>query len=281
MQVALYYLDSSAKYILPEIRRLVFRDSEYVRTIVEQLINGPEDMYNHKPSLESSLKLLDYEFVFDGQGNQLLNLKFNKEPVAYVGESADGKKMAMAALAYTLVGFMPNVHGITYQIGETAGDGKVYAAEQYRDLVGSDIVIYLPNSSTSTHLVEVERIIGQDMSNDPRVVLEELMNGPLSSDRSDAYPAMPAGITYDDIRDVYIAKNVMVVDISGDVAQKMADMTQENEFTMIFSIVNTLTSFEGIRSIHFLIDGERADYIGEGWINIIDPIIKNPGIIRY
>jgi spore germination protein GerM len=92
---------------------------------------------------------------------------------------------------------------------------------------------------------------------------------------------MPAGITYDDIRDVYIAKNVMVVDISGDVAQKMADMTQENEFTMIFSIVNTLTSFEGIRSIHFLIDGERADYIGEGWINIIDPIIKNPGIIRY
>ncbi len=236
---------------------------------------------DHRSSLDSSLRLLDYEFTFDENRQQVLNLKFNKEPVVYTDEFVDGQEMALAALTYTLTGFIPELYGITYQIGEVPGNGKVYTAEQYRPLIGSDILVYLPNGSTSTLLIGVERIIRQDMSTDPGVVLSELMKGPSAYDRSDAYPAMPAGITYEDVDDIYIAGDMMVVNLDNAVDAKMMAVTQENEFTMIFSIANTLTNFEGIRSVQFLVEGERVEYLGEGWICLIDPIIKNPGIIRY
>jgi len=287
MHAALYYLDSSETYLLPEVRRLVFRDNDYVRIMVEQLLRGPEDTYNHKPSLDSSVKLLDYEIASKENGKKVLKLKLNKEPVIYTegfSEGMDGKRLAIAALTYTLVDFIPDISAVEIQIGEAVSDGREYKKSDFEDLIGSNTQVYLPNSNMSTLLVGVERIIPQGMAEDPYVVLGELMKGPAASDRTDAYPAMPAGITIDDVKDLYIANNRMVLDLKPEVAGKLQDVSSDNEFIMIYSIVNTLTNFEGIRSVQFLLDGERVFYLGgdkNDRITVIDPIIKNPGIIRY
>jgi spore germination protein GerM len=142
------------------------------------------------------------------------------------------------------------------------------------------MLIYLPNGSTSRLLVGVERIVPQGMADDPYTVLGELMRGPAAADRADVYPAMPAGITIDDVESVYIAGSMMALNFKGAIHEKLRGISEDNEFAMVFAIVNTLTNFEGIRSVQFLVEGERVGYLGGGMINVVDPIIKNPGIIR-
>ena len=50
---------------------------------------------------------------------------------------------------------------------------------------------------------------------------------------------------------------------------------------MIYSIVNTLTNINNVKRVQFLVDGERVEYLADGnQLCVIDPLIKNPGIIR-
>ena len=49
---------------------------------------------------------------------------------------------------------------------------------------------------------------------------------------------------------------------------------------MVYSIVNTLTNIENIKRVQFLVDGGRVQSLGGGIINVIDPLLKNPGIIK-
>lgn len=283
LRAALYYLDASENYLLPEIRRLVFKGQEYVPILVEQLIRGPEDTYNHHPSIDSKLELLSYEMLHENN-QTILKLVFNSEPIVYTEgfTGLDGKRMALAALTYTLQSFVPNIDGIQVQVGESPATGNVYRMADFTELMGEDIQLYLPNSTTSTLLTGVDRIVPQDIASDPRSVLAELMKGPAQKPyRSDVYPAMPVGVTIDDVNSIYIAGNMMVVDFSEDVPARLEDISDTDEFIMIFSIVNTLTNFDGVSSVQFLVGGKRVDHLGGGSISIIDPIIRNPGIIRY
>ena len=54
----------------------------------------------------------------------------------------------------------------------------------------------------------------------------------------------------------------------------------EQEKIMIYSVVDSLTNLQGIKSVQFLIDGNITDNLC-GYIDISDPILKNPGIIKY
>ncbi len=281
MYAILYFLDSSETLMLPEARRLVFKDREdYVSTLVEELVRGPENTYNHMPIIDNSVELIDYETVIDEEGRAFLQLNFNKEPVVYTDRFVDGKRMALAALTYTLVDFIPDLYGVKIMANGYPVDGVVYTPEDFNDLIGAEILIYLPNSDTNTTLAGVERIIPQQDAYFPSALLRELMSGPVWTDSKELWPAMPNGISMEQVRSVYIANDIMVVDFDESIRQTLASISAENEYVMIFSIVNTLTSYEGIRRVQFLIDGERTEYLGGGKINVIDPLIKNPGIIK-
>jgi spore germination protein GerM len=279
MQAVLYFLDSSEQYLLPETRRLVFRGRDYISILVEQLISGPErESFNHNKVLDSSLELLGWEPV-EGEDGTVIRLHFNKDPVAFTEQFQDGRRLALAALAFTIVGFYPEAVGIEIVVGAMqAGDG-VYRPDMYGDLIGSGILLYLPYSNTSPLLTGVQRIVRQDTAHRPQTVLQELMQGPGIMDTG-VYPSIPYGITYEDVNDVYVASDTLVIDFDGSITEKMNTVSDDNEFLMIYSIVNTMTSLEGIRQVQFLLDGERAGSLGGGQISVTDPLIRNPGIIR-
>ncbi len=279
MQAVLYYLDSSEKYLLPEVRRLVFKNNEYVETLVDQLIRGPEDSFNHRAVLDSKLRLLKHQWVKDESGHNILRLHFNKDPVAFTDSFVDGKKMALAALNYTITSFVPDVYGIEIVVGTMQAPEPVSRAKDYSDMIGSSVTVYLPGSNISPTLVGMSRVVPQNVAYDPSTVLSQLMMGPNEMEK-EVYPAMPDGISIQDVKDIYMANDILVVDLKRSVNDIMKTLSDDKAFLMIYATVNTLTSIEGVRRVQFLLEGERVNYLGNGAIHVIDPLIKNPGIIR-
>ncbi|MDL2236663.1 GerMN domain-containing protein [Christensenellaceae bacterium OttesenSCG-928-K19] len=283
MQAVLYFLDASETFLLPEARRLAFSGNEdYITVLVEELIKGPVDAYNHQPVVESTLKLLGYEIEETTNGNDIVKLNFNMEPFLGSQKFIDSNKLAVAALTYTICSFMPNTTGIEILVNGRAGGDVIHSMSDYEELLGSNILLYLQSSTTPSILMGVDRIIEQDKAYVPRVVLGELMRGPSGADTdSRVESTIPMGISLENVKEVYIANDTVVVDFDKTVDEVMQSVSEDMEFIMLFSIVNTLTSIEGIRRVQFLVEGERVEYLGDGKISIIDPVIKNPGIIRY
>lgn len=290
MNAILYFLDPSETYILPEQRKLVFQNvslenpadnyASYVETLVREVLKGPQNTYNHRAVVDSSVQLLGVEIEQDNNtGGNVILLNFNKMPYVETDKAENGQVMPLAALSYTLAGFIPNVAGIQVLArGVPLEEGRTITPGEYRDIVGSNITLYFPNSSY-TALNGTERVIPQSAAADPAVILTELMRGPSTVDGDELWPAVSGGVTVDDVNSVYIAGDVAVVDFAQSASDKMQGISQQNEYIMVYAIVNTLTSLDGVRRVQFLVDGERVESLGGGSIDVIDPLMKNPGII--
>lgn len=284
LYATLYFLDTSEKYLLPEVRRLVFQDTEYVKTLFNQLISGPEDSYDHKSSLNNSIELLNYSIETDddtGRSILILNLSGNPQIKSEKITDEEGNDLAKAAITYTMMDFIPNIDGVKIQTGDNITDGIVYTKKSFGDILGTNLNMYLPSGSSATFLTPVERVVNENISNNLKSVMGELIKGPLNTDSTQSKPAIPGGITLEDINNIYMANNTAVIDFNNSILDKTKNLSREAEFVMIFSIINTFTNFDGIKNVQFLINGERVDYINNGWINIKNPLIKNPGINRY
>jgi len=289
MNAILYFMDPSEQYILPEPRKLAFQNvsleapaenyAGYVETLVRELIKGPQNTYNHRAVVDSSVELLGVELEQDEAGGNVILLNFNKMPYVETDIAENGQVMPLAALAYTLSGFIPDVSGIKVLArGVQLEEGRTITPTEYRDIVGSNITLYFPNSSY-TLLNGTERVIHQAVAGDPEVILTELVKGPSTVDGDELWPAVSGGVTMDDINSVYIAGDMAVVDFAQSAADKMQGVTEQNEYIMVYAIVNTLTTLDGVRRVQFLVEGERVEHLGSGMIEITDPLMKNPGVI--
>ncbi|MEG0629809.1 MAG: GerMN domain-containing protein, partial [Christensenellaceae bacterium] len=211
----------------------------------------------------------------------ILKMDFNKIPVVFTKEFLDGEKMALAALANSIIGFIPDISGITvYVNGEPTEENKIYTLNDFQNLKGNSTLLYLPNSSY-TLLSGVERIVEQSKVGFASTLLEELAKGPVNTDNKELWPAFPSGVSLQDIKEVYIADDMIVVDFEPSIIQKLQGISDTDEFIFIYSIVNTLSQIGRIKSVQFLVDGQRVQTLGSGILNVIDPILKNPGIIKY
>lgn len=122
-------------------------------------------------------------------------------------------------------------------------------------------------------------MVSQSAAGYPRELLAELMKGPVVTDKKEISPAFLSGISMDDVNTVYLAGDIAVVDFKSSVSEKIKGINRDEEVMMIYSIVNTMTNIEGIKRVQFLLDGERVESLGGGSINVLDPLLRNPGII--
>ncbi|MEG0382051.1 MAG: GerMN domain-containing protein [Christensenella sp.] len=284
LDVILYFLDNTERFLVPEARSFQFESNvpeEMIAAVVRRMIRGPENTYQHMPIIDKSIvELLSAQIIEDDTGQRIVRLDFNKAPVAVTKQFSDGEKIAALAIAKTLVGFMPNISGVEiYVNGAPQAEPIIYTQQMSSDLLGNSVQLYFPNAKY-TLLTGVERMVSYKTAGYAIELLAELMRGPTSSDDKDVSPAFGAGISIEDVNDVYLAGNTAVVDFKGSMREKMKSVNKTDEAMMIYSIVNTLTNMENVKRVQFLIDGERVESLGGGIINIIDPLIKNSGIIR-
>lgn len=279
--VALYFLDSTESLLLPEVTRLTYtQDADMVRELVSMLLRGPQSSYDSRPSLDRSLELLSHEYVEEPSGLRMLRLTFNRMPTTYTPNFADGEKMAAASLTYTLTDYIPGIDGVELASNTHPEQFTAYRPIDFADLPGNWVQVYLPNSADGITMSAVDRLVPQAQADDPYETLRVLLTGPTNTDTRDVWPAAPEGITVANVRDVYTAGDVIVVDLESNVAGILEGGTAQDERVFIFSIVNTLTAARGIRRVLLLQDGERTEYLGVRAICVLDPLMKDPGLIK-
>jgi germination protein M len=276
----LYFLDNSEKYLVPEVRYISYTGDNYVSRMIEELAKGPEEMYYYRQSVDSSIRIAGVPTIEMGEdGQNTLVVDLNKSPVVFTQGFEDGETLAIASIVYTLLGFYPGVDKIRFTVNGVSVNTNVYSKSDFKGYIGASARLYFPNAD-STRLMAVDRTLSQDIASFPSTILSELIKGPAESDSSDMWPAFPDGVAVADVKQVYTANDTVVVDFNPSILDKLKDMSSEDEMLMVYSIINSLTYLRDIRMVQFLVDGQRTQYLANS-IDIRDPMMKNPGIVKH
>lgn len=276
----LYFLDNSEKYLVPEVRNIQYTGDNYVPRIIDELAKGPEQMYNNRQSVDSSIHLVAAPIVIpDPDGKSTLQVDLNKAPVVFTQGFEDGEKLARASIVYSLLGFYPGVDRIRFTVNGTALDNSTYTKEDFKSFIGATVRLYFPNAD-STMLMPVDRTVAQDVASYPSTIVSELIHGPAQTDSSTLWPVFPSGVTLKDVNSVYTADDIVVVDFNNSILPKLKGLTADDEMLMVYAIINSLTNLPDIRLVQFTVDGKRVQFLA-GTMDIRDPMMKNPGLIKY
>lgn len=281
MYVVFYFLDAAETFLLPELQRMTFpRDEDMVQLLIDRMLQGPDNHYNYQPVLDPAVLLESYELVQRDDGENWLRLVFNRMPVVRAGGADDGQDLALGAIAYTLCGFIPGISAVEISTHRNLTETIVCHPQEYAAQLGCRISICLPNTPAGMTMTTVERVLPQMRAWQPYAVLTTLFEGPVGRDSRNVWPAVPDGITVSQILDVYLAGNVLVINFDTTVPAILAQASAADEEMMVFSIINTMTASQSVRRVLFLVDGERRRYLGNETICILDPLMRNPGIVK-
>ncbi|MBQ7241337.1 MAG: GerMN domain-containing protein [Firmicutes bacterium] len=253
-----YFLDASEEFLKSE-ERYISGDSE------EEIVANVLEILKNKPisevlvqSIPENVEFKDY--WIDSKGTVYIDLHFT-----------DGKKpkndvalMARAALVWTLTD-LEFINGVCITID---GDPIIAAGGEYIGILTRDdlvidaaeiitepldevtVKLYFSNGDSTGLDVEIRRIIVNPNQELGGYVLTELIKGPVDENLK---PTVPPETK---VLDLKVLDGVCYVDLSSDFVTKHSGGTSE-ELLTIYSIVNSLTSIEGIDKVQFLIEGEK------------------------
>ena len=271
MNVALYFLDPTKKFILPEVRKITFKGNSYVEELILQLALGP----SYKYYLASPV---NKEKVYEGQievlpidENGRITVKAPSD--LFMDASQENQKLYLASLYYTVAGLVPGVKELAFDLDGEIKIASRWMSEQY---VGDRITLYFPNMNLSS-LETVSRTVATGESDAYETYLRELIRGPIDVDADEVWPSFPAGVEYGDLKGIKIAGSKITVDFSQNFLTQLSAMSPERKKMLVYSIVNTLTGKGEVKTVQFLIEGERVES-EEGQIDLYSPLMPNPGI---
>jgi spore germination protein GerM len=142
--------------------------------------------------------------------------------------------------------------------------------------VADMVTLYFPHQQAGK-LVAVQRAVSQSDYSHLRTRVDELIRGPLAGDEAALTNVFPVGITAKDLLSVQAQGDMAILRFSQSfVTNYPTDAAKER--LMIYSIVNTLTSIDGIRRVQFLVQDSRVGALGT--IDLTNPLIQNPGLNR-
>lgn len=132
--------------------------------------------------------------------------------------------------------------------------------------------VYYPLSGGDGLGYEYHTITLSDDSIPERLVMEELLNGPESTQLGDALPKDTVLLS------VYMSGDVCSVSfadgfLSGD------DLTDDQIRLAVYSIVDSLTSLTEVTSVQILIEGKQAGYLGD--VDVSGPLKKTSNMSGF
>lgn len=275
--VTLYFADPSNEYLVAEVRQIEFTNADYINTLLKELIMGPRSDGNN-PVLEG-ISLVDEPMVsIVASGKSTITIDLSNFP--------KNEPLAYGSIVHTITGFVPEVQYVVIKVNgemveEVANAGEfidgLMRSEHFTSLFGNRVTLYYPNEKQQ-NLVAVRRTMQQKSVDDPRALLEALVNGPIKSDSAQLKKGFPSDVTVQDILSVGLAQNTAIVNMKNSFAQKCSQLSEQDEYLMVYSIVDTMTMINGIKQVQFLIEGKPIESLG-GKIHLARPLMRNSGII--
>jgi hypothetical protein len=287
----LYYPTRDGNYICPVARTVRITGSNMITPLIEALISPSESLSVclRSPFPQASGVLTQNpEIVITEDGERMIRLSFDANLIAMLEREGLSAWQLYASLTYTLTGFVPDVDGLIISLGDGVlarterGDEAVYFdggkmnRQSYPSAVGSLCTSYMGSSDGG--LIRVMRPLHQHSALHPRSVLKLLFDGPQPWE-GDAARVMPDGVSVDDILGIRISGGEAVINLSANFYRCCQSLPPQQERTMIYAIVNTLTERKEVTAVRFQVEGEPIDYL-VNTIFLRNVLMRNVGIIR-
>ena len=252
-EVSLYFFDESGYTITPvETEILAVSDTELYEKIAKALINGPADK-QYLPIMDKEVKL---NYVNFADGN--LAVDFSKEypednlMCTYAVIKTFSRLTSVKNILVT-----ENGNGIKGSDGAELGfvTGDYINTESDED-TATGVRLYFANTEKSELVMEYRKINIVDTKPVEQYVVSELIKGPkikgnerlLASDTKVLSVETTDRICYVNFKEGFLEKNAA---------------SSGGSELVVNSIVKSLTGLNNVDSVQFLIDGKKAEKIGD------------------
>lgn len=270
--VALYFLDESKNYILPEVRTLSFKGENYLQEILYQLSLGPE----YKRYLISPL-LSNYEFTYQGSFGSIGadGLLLIDSPQKLFQASSDQQmRQQMACLFHSFHGVARGLRSMEFSRGMEKHTVTFSTSQLY---LGEEILVYFPGKDLK-HLERFHHVVRSGRAHNLKTYLEELADGPLKIEQNRALPCFPADMGSEGLLGVEMRDNIAVANFSAEMLYSLEGLQQDELYLFLYSVVNTLCEDEAVRAVQFCFEGEIIDELGI--FSLAMPLYPNIGLAQ-
>ena len=269
----LLFPDMRGQYIIPAVRRIADASEQIgVRTLFDALRNGPSGT-QVEAAMGGDVRLERFS-----QADETLEL-FLRVP--------EGERVHLYGYACLAMSMLGNISAARrVHISENGqpvrdvpgiGEEGIFTAESIADILGGQVTLYFA-AADGLRLERVTRSVPLHEAGDPLTAVREMLRGPLDTEKSGVLNILPAGVEVSDALSIGRDDNLAVLDLSEQFFQACADLPEEAEKLLLYSMVNALTERADIHFVLFLREGANVQTLG-GFISLFKPLIRNPGII--
>lgn len=238
------------------------------------LSSQPGDIELKPPIQDTKVK----DFMYSDEG--IINIDFDS---GYYQADTIKEMLRRAAVAKTLCQ-IDGVEGIRFSVegseimderlepvGIMTADMFIYnEGNQINSYEKTTITLYFADESGTKLKKAAENVAYNSNIAMERIVLEQLIKGPLSTGRY--YPTIPSNVS---ILSMTTKDYTCYVNLSNAFLTKAGNVTDE---TVLYSIVNSLTELANINKVQIMIDGETEISFGEhSYLNT--PLERNLDIV--
>lgn len=270
----LYFVNSDSTELVQETRDIAVPDDLSVaESVVKELLTGPKNP-EYKAIIPKEAKLNEVTLA----GN-LVIVDFSKD--VYPETDAD-----VLLLSTSVLRTLTEIAGITRVLITVDGsdfetsEGNSIGIMDKDDIVYDTtpevkqqqyITLYFANKEGSALVEETRKITINEKEKIEMQAVKELIKGPDDKELNKTIPAETK------ILSVETKERVCFVNLSQEFISRHAGGTMGEQLT-IYSIVNTLTSLEGIEKVQFLIEGQKNESFIHMLIN--EPFIRDGSMIE-
>ena len=278
--------------IMPETRTLSFpgQSPQIMAQILLNAISSGSSYLNGIPVMPELTGLQTHAPLVNelDDGGRLITLSFTSEFENALNENGIDMSCMIAAIVYTLTTYIPGVTAVNIRIGDNLltslyhkdfGSSLFPGGIQKRNQFSAYLVTRKTLMMTDGQvLIPVDRALQRANAGTPRTVFHALLNGPTEMEMKEGLlPSMPDGLTDRDILGIALDGDTLLINLSGQFAQKIIEFGPENEQTVCYSIVNTLCLNTGAKYVYFFFDGEQRESLA-GSMYWSGQFIFNPGM---
>jgi len=299
MTAAIYYPAAAGKGVLAEARTVSFEDRSkegMIRALLTVLSQGPQNLEAAAASSDL-IRYLESVTVEDiaVSGGQRAVLRFAQGFNEAILNAGIPRSVMMASLALTVLSFVPGLNGITVYAGNELitsvipgatyqGTGEridfengVIRRNDLSSFILSTCRLYLAGENGK--LTAVTRPVPYYETRSARYLTDCLMQGSQSQDSIQAGAVFPDGMGDQDLLGVAIEEGVLLLNFSSRLIDLCSGYTAEKEKQLIYSIVNTLTELDSVRSVCIFVDGKQPETLA-GSISLPGVFMRNGSIVR-
>ena len=272
---SIFYLNKDETTVVERpFEPLAQKPEDRIEECIRALSEMPSDVEIRNPIRDTSVK----SYIYSDEG--IVNLDFDS---GYFQAGRIGEILRRAAIVRTLCQ-IDGVEGVRFFVdgAELVDDSLVPVGIMTADMfINNDgrqintyekttITLYFADKSGSSLIRTAENVAYSSNISMERIVLEQLIRGPLSAGRY--YATMPANVS---ILSVTTKDSTCYVNLSNAFLTKAGNVTDE---VVLYSIVDSLTELPNINRVQIMIDGETEISFGEhSYLNT--PLERNLDIV--